>query len=228
MLGIPLVFGITLVFTKASEYDEVIYLLLAYTFIVGIRTHTSPDKVSLTALILNIPLGLLLILVSQSLLFEKYLPYTNFMVPLIFLVCFYFHRMVYSALMMIATFGLFALLYYVREIEDGMQLWLLNLGSTLITGLVVYEITSRVELMAQVDALTGLYNRGYTESQLLTQINFAVRYQTPLSLLYIDADKFKQINDEHGHTRGDEILCEIADAMLLASRNTDISSRWGR
>lgn len=77
------------------------------------------------------------------------------------------------------------------------------------------------------DALTGLHNRRYLERRLEEEVTRALRYQHPLSCLFIDADHFKQINDLHGHGAGDSVLHELALRVKECLRLSDIATRYG-
>jgi diguanylate cyclase (GGDEF)-like protein len=80
---------------------------------------------------------------------------------------------------------------------------------------------------ALVDALTGLYNRRWLEDALPRFVQRFARSQQPLSLLMIDIDHFKQVNDEHGHPAGDAVLVAVAHALRAAVRPTDHVARYG-
>jgi diguanylate cyclase (GGDEF)-like protein len=81
--------------------------------------------------------------------------------------------------------------------------------------------------MALVDSLTNLGNRAALDSALRRELQLAERHQYDLSLLMIDVDHFKHINDQHGHGRGDEVLQAIALTIENVCRETDISFRYG-
>ncbi|HEX7964470.1 MAG TPA: diguanylate cyclase [Gammaproteobacteria bacterium] len=81
--------------------------------------------------------------------------------------------------------------------------------------------------LAMQDLLTGLYNRtGLDEfgSKCFSEAN---EYDTPLSMLIIDLDHFKNINDTHGHTAGDKVLAKVGTMLTKACRETDIAARVG-
>lgn len=81
---------------------------------------------------------------------------------------------------------------------------------------------------AEHDALTGLYNRGAFDLHLDQAFRRARRQQEPLTLLFLDLDKFKQMNDTHGHAYGDQWLCRMADTMRAAIRvDVDEAFRFG-
>jgi diguanylate cyclase (GGDEF)-like protein len=81
----------------------------------------------------------------------------------------------------------------------------------------------KIEYLAEHDQLTGLYNRGEFETRLAEEVKRSGRYDHNLSLLMIDLDHFKKINDTHGHTAGDDVL----EAMgTLLNRNADETVRF--
>lgn len=81
--------------------------------------------------------------------------------------------------------------------------------------------------LAMKDQLTGLYNRHFLMEVGPKRISEAHRHKQPLALLVIDVDKFKRINDNHGHSTGDAILSGLADVFQTNCRNEDIASRFG-
>lgn len=77
------------------------------------------------------------------------------------------------------------------------------------------------------DPLTGLYNRRYFDETLADHIEIATRYHRDLSLVLIDLDGFKQINDTLGHEAGDKALRQFAKLMRSNARTADIICRYG-
>lgn len=87
--------------------------------------------------------------------------------------------------------------------------------------------TDMLELIAFKDSLTGLNNRRRVYEALKNNLVIAERYARPFSLILLDIDHFKQINDAHGHDVGDLVLKEFANLISLHVRKTDIVGRWG-
>lgn len=77
------------------------------------------------------------------------------------------------------------------------------------------------------DPLTGLYNRRYFDETLADHIAAATRYGRPLSLVLLDIDNFKQINDTQGHQAGDTVLKHFANHLKSIVRQADIVCRYG-
>ncbi len=80
---------------------------------------------------------------------------------------------------------------------------------------------------AQIDALTGLWNRKYLDDQLAVDIAGLHRGKGPVSLLMLDIDHFKLINDTYGHPFGDTVIQKVADELNQMSRATDVVCRYG-
>lgn len=85
----------------------------------------------------------------------------------------------------------------------------------------------RMNNMANVDRLTGLFNRRFFDNQLSFEIERATRYGHPLSLLMIDIDHFKRVNDTQGHQKGDEVLAAVGALIEANTRSSDIAARYG-
>lgn len=85
----------------------------------------------------------------------------------------------------------------------------------------------RAEELAITDRLTGLYNRLKLDEVLNYEIAQTRRYETPLSIIIIDIDHFKSVNDTYGHQTGDMVLIEAAQILRSCSRASDTSGRWG-
>jgi diguanylate cyclase (GGDEF)-like protein len=81
--------------------------------------------------------------------------------------------------------------------------------------------------LAELDPLSGLYNRRYFQDTLAREVKRAQRYRRRLSLLVFDVDGLKAINDEHGHLAGDALLVETADRLRSVTRSADVASRIG-
>jgi diguanylate cyclase (GGDEF)-like protein/PAS domain S-box-containing protein len=97
----------------------------------------------------------------------------------------------------------------------------------------LHDITERVELLkhvqelATLDPLTNLFNRRYFTELANKEIERARRYRAPLSLIIVDIDFFKPVNDQHGHAVGDQVLLEFSDLVRSSLRSTDIVARYG-
>lgn len=118
------------------------------------------------------------------------------------------------------------------------QIVLLNRGMSLTLIWVVAVISLRhlevgkqllesLKQQASRDPLTNLYNRRYLFGLVETELTRFRRYGEPFSLILIDADYFKRVNDTYGHCAGDAVLCQIAAACEASVRETDVVGRFG-
>jgi diguanylate cyclase (GGDEF)-like protein len=90
-------------------------------------------------------------------------------------------------------------------------------------GILYREALSR----ARKDPLTGICNRAALDDALIQEVRLAHRHDTPLSLVVIDIDHFKRINDCFGHSVGDQALCTVVESAQKCVRNTDALFRYG-
>lgn len=81
--------------------------------------------------------------------------------------------------------------------------------------------------LATIDSLTGVFNRTYFDYKIENEMAIANRYKTPLSLILVDLDYFKGINDTFGHDVGDMVLRTSSEVLSLNLRSTDALIRWG-
>jgi diguanylate cyclase (GGDEF)-like protein len=93
--------------------------------------------------------------------------------------------------------------------------------------IIEYEALKELELNAVTDALTGLYNRRLFGESFEKELNRARRYGQPLGLVLLDLHRFKEVNDTHGHPRGDEVLRAAARTLKKALRTSDSAFRIG-
>jgi diguanylate cyclase (GGDEF)-like protein len=91
----------------------------------------------------------------------------------------------------------------------------------------VQNLTAEVYKLAALDQLTGLYNRRSGEQRLAEEIGRSLRYGRPLTLLMVDLDGLKQVNDRLGHAAGDLLLKSFSDRLQRAIRGSDLAVRLG-
>lgn len=84
-----------------------------------------------------------------------------------------------------------------------------------------------LEILSRTDRLTSLANRRRLEETLHAEVLRSKRYDAPLSVIMIDLDRFKEVNDTFGHQVGDTVLVSIADILRHNARETDVLGRWG-
>jgi diguanylate cyclase (GGDEF)-like protein len=86
---------------------------------------------------------------------------------------------------------------------------------------------NKLKEMAFCDSLTGLYNYRFFQDAMDRELKRAARYKRPMSLIMIDLDHFKRINDEHGHQSGDIVLQQVSAEINRNVRTSDIAARYG-
>jgi diguanylate cyclase (GGDEF)-like protein len=116
-----------------------------------------------------------------------------------------------------------------QPLEDGCRI---HLGSSTVLHFRMHdkvELASLRETHALTlrDALTGAFNRRHLQERLWSEAAFARRHGTPLSLILLDIDHFKQINDVYGHAVGDAALRQLAQSLLALTRKEDVLARYG-
>lgn len=102
----------------------------------------------------------------------------------------------------------------------------------ILLGALVYPLRNALRYqaamqLALLDPLTGLGNRAALDNALRRELQLAERHHHELSMLMLDVDHFKKINDQYGHSTGDQVLQEIARTIATVCRETDISFRYG-
>jgi diguanylate cyclase (GGDEF)-like protein len=89
------------------------------------------------------------------------------------------------------------------------------------------ELSQRLRNMAYRDAVTGLYNHRYFREQLSHELERSARYSQPLSLILMDMNNFKEINDRYGHFMGDKFLGLVGEVIDRQIRASDVGARYG-
>lgn len=120
--------------------------------------------------------------------------------------------------MLIGTFG-----RYQAE-EQPLIEYLANQIAITLDNALTHE---KVERLSIADGLTGLYNRRFLSVRLEEEFSKAVRYEMPLSLLIMDVDFFKRVNDTFGHQVGDNALIAVAQVLQQSVRESDLVGRYG-
>lgn len=138
---------------------------------------------------------------------------------------------------------------YRIKAKDGSYMWFYDRGKitqrnasgkpAFVAGIVFYisEIKEKeqslinrnelLEVQSSIDALTGIRNRRAIIQELDTRVNQAFVYQSPLSIVLLDIDHFKKINDDYGHQYGDVVLNTVATTISELIRDTDSVGRYG-
>lgn len=93
--------------------------------------------------------------------------------------------------------------------------------------LYLQDLQEELKLLASLDPLTKLYNRRYFMETAKQILELAQRNRTKTSLIILDIDKFKRVNDVYGHKAGDDVIIALSSNLLDISRKSDLMSRWG-
>jgi len=122
----------------------------------------------------------------------------------------------------------YALVTWLRyESFEWVAEWFVMVGSFVVAGLVVNWMTHRIYSLARTDPLTSLANRRTLEQELIRELGRAERDQRPMSVLLVDVDNLKSINDAHGHRAGDILLKSAGAAWSEKLRSGDLLARYG-
>jgi diguanylate cyclase (GGDEF)-like protein len=106
--------------------------------------------------------------------------------------------------------------------------YMLNISGDLVSPTIVeHDALEQLEHRSVTDPLTGLYNRYHFDATMTREIARCRRYGAPLSLLLVDVDRLKMVNDRWGHHAGDQALSRVAAAVQRSLRGTDIAARLG-
>lgn len=119
----------------------------------------------------------------------------------------------YLAHHFMSTAAIIAMLYFFGSLKDRLT--------------EAQEATAKATRLSETDQLTGLPNRRYIYNVLEKEMERSRRYGDPLSLILLDVDDFKRVNDDHGHDVGDAVLVEFADRLRSFRRSSDELGRWG-
>jgi diguanylate cyclase (GGDEF)-like protein len=121
----------------------------------------------------------------------------------------------------------------VQQGIDYTLVWQIIVGCGLIMLLVLTwnrklnALNKELARLAVTDTLTGLFNRLKTDQVLDSEFHRSLRFGQPFSVILIDIDKFKHVNDTHGHQVGDQVLIAVARNLQAHTRETDVLGRWG-
>jgi diguanylate cyclase (GGDEF)-like protein len=116
-----------------------------------------------------------------------------------------------------------------RQLAEGDKILL---GSTTILKFTYQDrleeaFQRRMSESALRDGLTRAYNKRYFSERLELEVQHALRHDSPLSLVFIDIDHFKQINDVHGHPAGDQVLTQLATVIMSMLEEEEVFARYG-
>lgn len=232
-LGSVLFFGVGLVALSALlaipnfENKFIVYLYTAYCFFLPIYQKVTARGYPLPIAILQVPFGLAMIISLQCIMPIELVGLTAFLYPIVFVFVYEFHTTLFTrAMFSLALIGT-AFIGYTRDFPYLFAYLFTTFGSTVIIGQVVRAAAEKTILLANHDGLTGLLNRRHWEESLIQLLKISVRNNSDVSIIYMDLDGFKKINDDSGHLKGDQILQNFAALLKKEGRESDLIARWG-
>jgi diguanylate cyclase len=114
-----------------------------------------------------------------------------------------------------------------RGAVDHICLIVYDVTDTAVNKIAQQQANKQLQNLSRTDHLTGLYNRGYWELRLIQEFKRFDRYENPSSLIMLDIDHFKKINDNYGHSVGDDAIRSISRIIKEQIRDLDIPGRYG-
>ncbi|MEZ0122740.1 MAG: diguanylate cyclase [Candidatus Reddybacter sp.] len=111
--------------------------------------------------------------------------------------------------------------------ESLVCITLFDVTDTAISQQEVERAHAKIEELSNRDPLTGVYNRRFMEAELNKEFKRVERYGGNLSVLFLDLDFFKKVNDTYGHQTGDQVLIEVTQRISTITRTTDCLARYG-
>lgn len=109
----------------------------------------------------------------------------------------------------------------------GGWMFMLLVGVSAFSGMSQLHYIVSLVNQASIDVLTGAFTRRSGEETLQLHFRIAASTGAPFSLFFIDIDKFKSVNDDHGHEAGDVVLRQVAQSLMACLRKSDVLVRWG-
>lgn len=151
------------------------------------------------------------------------------------LYCFYFFGLRHAlAQLAFAGVAYGALLVAEAPADTILTRWLTTMVTLLVAGLLVSRLhrslqgsVDELTRQTRIDSLTGALNRNALSERAESEFSRAQRERTPTSVIEVDVDGFKQLNDNHGHPAGDEVLQRVARALESETRRSDVVARVG-
>lgn len=124
-------------------------------------------------------------------------------------------------------FGWFNVFSSRDELSSGETDFLTMFAQQIEMAITIADLFESVKAQAVTDSLTGLYNRRYFEEYLKKEVTRALRQKQPFSVIGLDLDHLKQINDKYGHAYGDLAIKTVADVLKKNARSIDTAARMG-
>jgi len=114
-----------------------------------------------------------------------------------------------------------------KGVVEHICLIIYDVTDTAVNKIAQQEANKQLQSLSRTDHLTGLFNRGYWELRLIQEFKRYDRYDQPSTLIMMDIDHFKKVNDKYGHTVGDDVIRQVSRAIKEQVRDLDIAGRYG-
>ncbi len=201
--------------------------IIAMVVVTTLLLRTSRWQVPIWVLVAQVPYATILLSIAVWIDAHSAPGTLALFYVLISLYAFYFLKTSVASGFLLFAAILYASALTVKGVQDWLSQSILMLGSCITVSIVVTLLVTRVHRLATEDSLTGLANRRLWEALIRHEVASANRYKQNLSIVLIDLDGFKSINDLHGHIHGDKILQQVSDALRKVCREGDTAARWG-
>ncbi len=226
-LGVGVVALIALLLIPHFPLKGLVYGYTAYCFLIPTVIKFHPPGLSLGLAFMQIPGGLAMIVSLQAIMPLDMVYLTAFLYPIVFIFAYEFHHQGYIRWTLASAVLATAIIIAIRELPYWQAYMVTTFGSTLIIGRVVDLASQRVQDLANRDSLTSLINRRYWEERVDHLVSLAHGDEQPVSLVFLDLDNFKRVNDTLGHNAGDLLLQTVARQLEKVCRKADLLARWG-
>jgi diguanylate cyclase (GGDEF)-like protein len=132
-----------------------------------------------------------------------------------------------SVIAIVASSTAYQPLHAMDDIVTTFWMLLLVTGVSGLSGMSQLHYIITLVNQATTDVLTGAFTRRSGKEAIDLQFRLSARTQTPLTVMFLDIDNFKAVNDQYGHEAGDRVLHQVAQSLTACLRNSDILVRWG-
>jgi diguanylate cyclase (GGDEF)-like protein len=160
--------------------------------------------------------------------------YTMFYLWIVLYAFYFFRPLLASLQLVVVALAYGGVLHWKETIELPGTRWLITIATLVVSGILIALLKSRVDKLVQrltqtarTDPLTSLFNRRGFDETFDAELERANRSGQPMSVVLLDLDKFKSINDAYGHDAGDDVLQRVGGVMRANKRRIDTAARVG-
>ena len=226
-LGVSIIGAISMILLPDFDGRNWLALFTLYAFVMYWLFSVPRPWLPMWPSFVQVPVGLGILVSLQWVIPLELVYFTAFLFPLTFIFTFHFYSQAFFSIALTLTFLAVGIIIAYRGVPYWSVYLATTFGATLLIGLVVNKTASKLHQLARFDSLTGLMNRHFWEVSVNHLIALSRRENQPLSVVFFDIDKFKNINDEQGHLEGDKVLTNVGKTLKNVSRESDLQGRWG-